>query len=67
MLEPGIFDYIHGDVDWAREPLEGLSAAGQLSGFCQSGFWQCMDTMRDRVLLNELWDSGAAPWKVWTT
>jgi glucose-1-phosphate cytidylyltransferase len=67
VLEPGIFDYIHGDVDWAREPLEDLSAAGQLSGYCHSGFWQCMDTMRDRVLLNELWDSGAAPWKLWTT
>jgi glucose-1-phosphate cytidylyltransferase len=67
VLEPGIFDYIHGDVDWAREPLEDLAAAGQLSGYCHSGFWQCMDTMRDRVLLNELWDSGDAPWKLWST
>ena len=52
VLEQGIFDYIPGDVDWAREPLESLAAAGQLSGYCHAGFWQCMDTMRDKQLLN---------------
>ena len=66
VLEPGIFDYIPGDVDWAREPLEHLAADDQLSGYCHEGFWQCMDTMRDRTLLNALWDSGEAPWKLWT-
>jgi glucose-1-phosphate cytidylyltransferase len=65
VLEPGIFDYIPGDVDWAREPLEGLAQAGELSGYCHGGFWQCMDTMRDKVLLNSLWDAGQAPWKLW--
>jgi glucose-1-phosphate cytidylyltransferase len=65
VLEPGIFDYIPGDVDWAKEPLEGLAAAGQLAAFCHEGFWQSMDTMRDKTYLNELWDSGRAPWQLW--
>jgi glucose-1-phosphate cytidylyltransferase len=65
VLEPGVFDHIPGDVDWAREPLESLAAAGQLSAFCHEGFWQCMDTMRDKQLLNSMWDNGAAPWKLW--
>jgi glucose-1-phosphate cytidylyltransferase len=65
VLEPGVFDYIPGDVDWAREPLEGLAQAGELSAYCHGGFWQCMDTMRDKVLLNSLWDAGEAPWKLW--
>ena len=65
VLEPGVFDYIPGDVDWAREPLEDLAEDGQLAGYCHDGFWQCMDTMRDKVLLNSLWDGGAAPWKLW--
>ena len=66
VLEPGVFDYIPGDVDWAKEPLERLADAGELSGFEHDGFWQCMDTMRDKHMLNALWDSGHAPWKVWT-
>jgi glucose-1-phosphate cytidylyltransferase len=65
VLEPGVFDYIPGDVDFAREPLEALTAAGELSGFDHDGFWQCMDTVRDRDLLNSLWDSGKPPWKLW--
>jgi glucose-1-phosphate cytidylyltransferase len=65
VLEPEVFDYIPGDVDFAREPLERLTAAGELSGFDHEGFWQCMDTVRDRDLLNSLWDSGNPPWKVW--
>jgi glucose-1-phosphate cytidylyltransferase len=65
VLEPGIFDYIDGDVDWAREPLEALTAVDQLSAYCHEGFWQCMDTMRDKQLLNTMWDNGAAPWKLW--
>ena len=65
VLEQGIFDHIPGDVDWARQPLESLASAGELSGFCHSGFWQCMDTLRDKELLNHLWDSGEAPWRHW--
>jgi glucose-1-phosphate cytidylyltransferase len=65
VLEPGVFDYIPGDVDWAKEPLEGLAAANQLGAYCHDGFWQCMDTMRDKVYLNQLWDNGQAPWKLW--
>jgi glucose-1-phosphate cytidylyltransferase len=65
VLEPGVFDFIHGDFDWAREPLEELARAGELSAYCHPGFWQCMDTMRDKVHLNALWDSGDAPWKLW--
>jgi glucose-1-phosphate cytidylyltransferase len=67
VLEPGVFDFIPGDVDFAREPLESLADAGQLSGFCHEGFWQCMDTPRDKDLLNSLWDSGQPPWQMWTT
>jgi glucose-1-phosphate cytidylyltransferase len=66
VLEQGIFDYIPGDVDWARQPLEGLAVAGQLSGYCHDGFWQCMDTLREKELLERLWQSGEAPWRRWT-
>jgi glucose-1-phosphate cytidylyltransferase len=66
VLEPGVFDYIPGDVDWAHEPLEELAAQGQLAAYCHDGFWQCMDTMRDKMLLNSLWDNSAAPWKLWS-
>ena len=67
VLEQGVFDYIPGDVDWAHEPLEDLAKAGELSAYQHGGFWQCMDTQREKVLLNELWDSGDAPWKLWDT
>ncbi|NNE11563.1 MAG: glucose-1-phosphate cytidylyltransferase [Ilumatobacter sp.] len=65
VLEPGVFDHIDGDVDFAREPLESLAAAGQLSAYEHDGFWQCMDTLRDKSLLEALWDGGAPPWRVW--
>lgn len=65
VLEPGVFDHIPGDVDFAREPLESLAANGELSGYCHGGFWQCMDTMRDKSLLNTLWATGSAPWRMW--
>lgn len=66
VLEPKIFDYIEGDsTTFEREPLERLAVEGQLMAFKHNGFWQCMDTMRDRMKLEELWESGAAPWKVW--
>ncbi|MGD9703651.1 MAG: glucose-1-phosphate cytidylyltransferase [Acidimicrobiia bacterium] len=65
VLEPGIFDHIPGDVDWAKEPLESIATAGQLAAFKHEGFWQCMDTLRDKIYLNTLWDQGTPPWKVW--
>jgi glucose-1-phosphate cytidylyltransferase len=65
VLEPEVFDYIPGDVDWAKEPLESLAVQGQLSAYQHEGFWQCMDTLRDKLLLEKLWESGEAPWRVW--
>jgi glucose-1-phosphate cytidylyltransferase len=65
VLEPGIFDYIPGDVDWAKEPMEGLSRDGQLGAYRHDGFWQCMDTLRDKMYLNSLWEQGEPQWKVW--
>jgi glucose-1-phosphate cytidylyltransferase len=66
VLEPGIFDYIDGDESqWEREPLERLARAGQLMAYRHNSFWQCMDTLRDKRLLEDLWQAGRAPWKVW--
>jgi glucose-1-phosphate cytidylyltransferase len=67
VLEPSALDYIEGDTTvWEREPLERLARAGQLSAFRHRGFWQPLDTLRDKVKLEELWASGKAPWKTWT-
>lgn len=67
VLEPGVLDYIDGDeVPLAPEPMERLVKDGELVGYRHEGFWQAMDSMRDKVLLDELWDSGSAPWKVWS-
>lgn len=66
VCEPGIFDYIEGDdTQFEKQPLENLAADGQLMAYQHAGFWQCMDTLRDKYLLNQLWDSGKAPWKLW--
>ena len=66
VLEPGVFDYIEGDDTlWEREPMENLAADGELMAYCHEGFWQCMDTMRDKALLQRLWDGGEPPWKIW--
>jgi glucose-1-phosphate cytidylyltransferase len=66
VLEPGIFDYIEGDsTSWEGAPLERLAADGQLQSFKHLGFWQAMDTLRDRRKLEELWSDGNAPWKNW--
>jgi glucose-1-phosphate cytidylyltransferase len=66
VLEPGIFDYIAGDdTVWEREPLEELVADGQLVAYRHDAFWQCMDTLREKRLLEELWTTGNAPWKIW--
>ena len=66
VLEPGIFEYISGDdTVWEKEPLEKLAKDGQLKAYKHSSFWQCMDTLREKFLLESLWQSGKAPWKVW--
>jgi glucose-1-phosphate cytidylyltransferase len=66
VLEPGIFDYIEGDMTaWERAPMEALARDGQLMAYTHTSFWQCMDTLRDKVLLEELWQAGKAPWKTW--
>lgn len=66
VLEPAIFDYIAGDdTQWEKEPLEKLAAEGQLMAFRHSSFWQCMDTLREKYLLENLWQGGQPPWKVW--
>jgi glucose-1-phosphate cytidylyltransferase len=65
-LEPDIFEMIEGDLTvWEQEPLERLAQIGELSAFKHTGFWQPMDTLRDSKLLQDLWHSGKAPWKVW--
>ncbi|MDB4950370.1 MAG: rfbF [Gemmatimonadetes bacterium] len=67
VLEPAVLDYIDGDETiLEREPLERLAAEGQLMAYRHEGFWQPMDTLREKLLLEELWQSGRAPWKVWT-
>ncbi len=66
VLQPEIFDYIEGDhTVWEEEPMERLARDGQLSAFRHDGFWMPMDTLRDKVVLEELWSKGNAPWKVW--
>ena len=66
VLNPSVFDLIAADhTVWEQEPLETLAARGQLGAFVHDGFWQPMDTLRDRRLLEQLWESGTAPWKRW--
>ena len=64
-FDPGALEYIGPDSVLERDPLEGLAADGQLRAFRHEGFWDCMDTYKDAVLLNDLWAEGRAPWKVW--
>ncbi len=67
VLEPGVLEYIEGDeMHFQREPLERLAREGQLMAFRHTSFWQCMDTLRDKILLQQLWDTDEAPWKVWS-
>jgi glucose-1-phosphate cytidylyltransferase len=67
VLEPEVFEYIDGDdTQFEREPLEQLAKDGQLQAYLHHDFWQCMDTLRDKKLLEELWSRGDAPWKVWS-
>jgi glucose-1-phosphate cytidylyltransferase len=66
VFEPQVFDYLDGDETvLEREPLERLAKDGQLVAFRHGDFWQCMDTLRDTRLLESLWQTGKAPWKVW--
>lgn len=66
VLSPKALDRIDGDATmWEREPMERLARDGQLSAFVHRGFWQPLDTLRDKTMLNDLWASGKAPWKVW--
>lgn len=66
VVEPAAFDLITGDdTVWEREPLERLAVSGQLAAYRHHGFWHPMDTLRDKNYLEELWQSGKAPWKIW--
>jgi glucose-1-phosphate cytidylyltransferase len=66
VLDPKVLDYIDGDADmFERAPMERLAEDGQLMCYCHEGFWQCMDTLRDKQKLESLWESGKAPWKLW--
>ncbi|RZJ47480.1 MAG: glucose-1-phosphate cytidylyltransferase [Brevundimonas sp.] len=66
VLSPKVLDYIAEDATiWEQEPLKRLAAEGQLMAFPHEGFWQPMDTLRDKINLESLWEAGAAPWKTW--
>ncbi|WJW76310.1 glucose-1-phosphate cytidylyltransferase [Thiohalobacter sp. IOR34] len=66
VLSPKVIDYIEGDeTPWEREPVERLARDGELMGFRHYGFWSCMDTLREKISLEELWNNGSAPWKIW--
>ena len=66
ICNPGFIDYIEGDdTVLEKAPLETAACNGELMAYKHEGFWQCMDTMRDKIKLEELWESGRAPWKVW--
>ena len=67
VLESSVLDYIEGDQTiWEREPMERLAHEGQMSAYRHDGFWQPMDTLRDKMYLEDLWESGDAPWRVWS-
>lgn len=66
VMNPGVFDYIEGDATvFEQEPLRNLAKDGELMAYRHDGFWQCMDTQREKMQLEELWQSGRAPWKIW--
>ena len=66
VLEPDAIDYVAGDeTAWERDPLERLAADGQLMGYRHNGFWSCMDTLKEKNYLEDLWSLGNAPWKIW--
>lgn len=66
ILEPAAIDYVDGDdAVWERGPVEGLARDGQLMAYRHHGFWSCMDTLKERNMLEELWATGTAPWRIW--
>lgn len=66
VLEPTVLDFIDGDqTSWESEPMERIANEGQLCAYKHAGFWQPMDTLRDRMYLEDLWESGQPPWKQW--
>lgn len=68
VLDPGIFKYLNhlaDDMQWEKEPLSNIAKDNQLAAYRHNGFWKCMDAMRDRVELEEMWNSGNAKWKSW--
>jgi glucose-1-phosphate cytidylyltransferase len=66
VLSPSVIDYVENDATaWERQPMERLASEGKLAAYPHAGFWQPLDTLRDKVLLNDLWLAGKAPWKVW--
>jgi len=66
VLEPQIFEYIDGDqTQWEKEPLERLAKDGHLMAYRHTSFWQCMDTLREKRILEDLWQNGKPPWKIW--
>ena len=68
VMETDIFKYLEGDMDrvqWEKEPLAKIARDGQLAAFRHHGFWKCMDALRDRIELEEMWNSGNAKWKIW--
>jgi glucose-1-phosphate cytidylyltransferase len=68
VLEAATLDYIEGDdTSWEREPIERLAREGQMVSYKHKGFWSCMDTLREKNMLEEAWRSGNVPWKVWDT
>ncbi len=64
-FDPGVFEYLDSDSVLEREPLSRLAAEGRLRAYRHEGFWDCMDTYKDAVVLNDLWASGRAPWRIW--
>jgi glucose-1-phosphate cytidylyltransferase len=66
-FEPGVLDYLTADSVLEREPLEQLAAEGRLHAHCHEGFWDCMDTYKDAVVLDDLWQSGRPPWTTWAS
>jgi glucose-1-phosphate cytidylyltransferase len=68
VLEPGIFSYLSGeveDVQWEKQPLEEIAKDNQLAAYKHYKFWKCMDALRDKIELEEIWGSGNIPWKIW--
>jgi glucose-1-phosphate cytidylyltransferase len=64
-FEPEALEYLRPDSVLEREPLQGLARDGQLHAYRHSGFWECMDTYKDAVALNDMWSAGSAPWRLW--